>query len=428
MKRTRPRCPGFGRDLNVTNPRESPAPWVTMKGLELTKSPDMSTRLHELHGAGQSLWLDYIDRAMLSNGDLARRISEDALTGMTSNPTIFEKAFADGTAYDAQVASLGPDLSDREVFQAVAATDVRDACDRFRGVYDATQAVDGYVSLEVSPDLARDADGTVAEAHKLWTLVDRPNLMIKVPGTSEGSDAVRRLIAAGINVNVTLLFAIEAHGRVIEAYIAGLEERAAAGQAIDRIGSVASFFVSRVDSAIDKQLDTLAAAADPTQADTLRALGGKAAIANAKQAYQRFLSSFAGARWDALAARGARVQRPLWASTSTKNPSYRDVMYVEELIGPDTVNTLPPATLDAFRDHGEVRLSVTENLDQATRDLAALDAHGVTLSAVTERLLAEGLASFEQSFVTLLAGITRKRAALAGSPSHASGAAAVVSH
>ncbi len=231
----------------------------------------MSTRLHTLHAAGQSLWLDYIDRAMLSNGDLERRIREDALTGMTSNPTIFEKALAEGTAYDAQMASLPAALSDREAFEAVAATDVRDACDRFRGVYEATKGVDGYVSLEVSPDLARDADGTVHEALKLWALVDRPNLMIKVPGTPEGADAVRRLIAAGLNVNVTLLFAVEAHARVIEAYIAGLEERAAAGHPIDRIASVASFFVSRVDSAIDKQLDTKAAA-DPAQADALCAL------------------------------------------------------------------------------------------------------------------------------------------------------------
>ncbi len=388
----------------------------------------MSTRLHTLHAAGQSLWLDYIDRAMLSNGDLARRISEDALTGMTSNPTIFEKALADGVSYDAQVASLPSTFTDREVFESVAATDVRDACDRFRSVYDATHAVDGYVSLEVSPDLARDTEGTVTEALKLWALVDRPNLMIKVPGTPEGADAVRRLIAAGVNVNVTLLFAIDAHATVIESYLAGLEERAVAGRPIDRIASVASFFVSRVDSAIDKTLDAMAAA-DATNADALRALKGKAAIANAKLAYRLFTEAFAGPRWAPLAAKGAHVQRPLWASTSTKNPSYRDVIYVEALVGPDTVNTLPPATLEAFRDHGETRAaSVTADLEGATRALEALEARGVSLAAVTDTLLAEGLASFEQSFVTLLAGIARKRAALGQSASPASGVTAVVSH
>ncbi len=372
----------------------------------------MSTRLHALHNAGQSLWLDYIDRVMLANGDLTRRIAEDALTGMTSNPTIFEKALAEGAAYDEQLATVDTAASDREAFFTLAATDVRNACDAFRGVYERTAAVDGYVSLEVSPDLARDAAGTVAEARRLWAIVDRPNLMIKVPGTVEGAEAIRQLIADGINVNVTLLFAVEAHARVIEAYLAGLEQRAAAGLPIDRIASVASFFVSRVDSAIDKQLGQMAAA-DASRAGTLLALQGKAAIANAKLAYRLFSASFSGSRWDALAARGARVQRPLWASTSTKNPAYRDVIYVEELIGPDTVNTLPPATLEAFRDHGEVRQSVTEGVAEAERTLAALEANGVALQQVTDTLLAEGLASFEQSFVTLLAGLARKRAALA---------------
>lgn len=385
----------------------------------------MSTRLHTLHAAGQSLWLDYIDRTMLGNGDLARRIRDDALTGMTSNPTIFEKALAEGAAYDEQLRSIPADMTDRDAFFTVAATDVRNACDAFRGVYDSSQGVDGYVSLEVSPDLARDTAGTVAEAHRLWTLVDRPNLMIKVPGTPEGAVAVQQLIADGINVNVTLLFAIEAHARVIDAYIAGLEQRAAAGLPIDRIGSVASFFVSRVDSAIDKQLETMAIA-NEAQADALRALQGKAAIANAKLAYRLFTASFSGPRWAALAAQGARVQRPLWASTSTKNPAYRDVIYVEELVGPDTVNTLPPATLEAFRDHGETRQSVTVDLGGAERSLAALEAAGVSMRSITDRLLAEGLASFEQSFVTLLAGLARKRAALASVSS--AGATVVASH
>lgn len=373
--------------------------------------PVMSTRLHALHAAGQSLWLDYIDRVMLSNGDLTRRISEDALTGMTSNPTIFEKALAEGTAYDTQLATLDASLSDRDAFFALATTDVRDACDAFRSVYQTTAGADGYVSLEVSPDLSHDAAGTVAEARRLWAIVDRPNLMIKVPGTVEGADAIRTLIAEGVNVNVTLLFSIEAHARVIEAYLAGLEARAAAGHPVHTVSSVASFFVSRVDSAIDKQLVAKAAAAD--DAPALLALEGKAAIANAKLAYRLFQASFSGARWAALSARGARVQRPLWASTSTKNPTYRDVLYVEELIGVDTVNTLPPATLEAFRDHGEVRPSVTEHVADAERVLAALEAHGISLQAVTETLLTDGLASFEHSFTTLLDGLARKRVALA---------------
>lgn len=348
---------------------------------------------------------------MLSNGDLTRRISEDALTGMTSNPTIFEKALAEGTAYDTQLATLDASLSDRDAFFALATTDVRDACDAFRSVYQTTAGADGYVSLEVSPDLSHDAAGTVAEARRLWAIVDRPNLMIKVPGTVEGADAIRTLIAEGVNVNVTLLFSIEAHARVIEAYLAGLEARAAAGHPVHTVSSVASFFVSRVDSAIDKQLVAKAAAAD--DAPALLALQGKAAIANAKLAYRLFQASFSGARWAALSARGARVQRPLWASTSTKNPTYRDVLYVEELIGVDTVNTLPPATLEAFRDHGEVRPSVTEHVADAERVLAALEAHGISLQAVTETLLTDGLASFEHSFTTLLDGLARKRVALA---------------
>lgn len=371
----------------------------------------MSQRLHALHAAGQSIWLDYIDRVMLSNGDLTRRIAEDALTGMTSNPTIFEKALAEGEAYDAQLGTIAPDRTDREAFFEVATADVRSACDAFRGVYDRTAGGDGYVSLEVSPDLARDAAGTVTEARRLWAIVDRPNLMIKVPGTVEGAEAIRTLIADGINVNVTLLFSVAAHARVIEAYLAGLEARAQAGQPIDRVASVASFFISRVDSAIDKQL--VAKAGGAPDGEVLLALQGKAAIANARLAYRLFQASFSGPRWSALSSRGARVQRPLWASTSTKNPAFRDVLYVEELIGPDTVNTLPPATLEAFRDHGEVRLSVTEQVTEADRTLAALEAAGISVEAVTDTLLAEGLAAFEHSFVTLLAGLARKRTALA---------------
>ncbi|MFL5562604.1 MAG: transaldolase [Gemmatimonadaceae bacterium] len=370
-----------------------------------------SSRLQALHDAGQSLWLDYIDRTMLRNGDLQRRIREDALTGMTSNPTIFEKALAEGTAYDEQLGAAPAGLSPWQRFELVETTDVRSACDIFRGVYDATRGADGYVSIEVSPGSANDTDATVDEARRLWKTVDRPNVMIKVPGTAKGAEAVRRLIAEGINVNITLLFAVEAHERVIDAYIAGLEERAKAGKPIERVASVASFFVSRVDSEVDKRIDAIVAA-DPSKGAALGALKGKAAIANAKLAYALFQRKFTGGRWDALVAKGARVQRPLWASTSTKNPAYRDVMYVEQLIGPDTVNTLPPATLDAFRDHGEVKRTVDRDLDAARKVIADLAAAGISLDDVTAKLLRDGIASFQKSFDGLLANL-EKRATVA---------------
>ena len=366
-----------------------------------------SPRLQALHDAGQSLWLDYIDRTMLGNGDLARRIREDALTGMTSNPTIFEKALAEGSAYDEQLGGAPAGLSPWGRFELVETTDVRTACDIFRPVYDATNGGDGFVSIEVSPGSANDATATVDEAHRLWKTVDRPNVMIKVPGTAQGAEAVRRLTADGINVNITLLFAVEAHERIIDAYIAGLEERAKGGQPIGRVASVASFFVSRVDSEVDKRIDAMIAA-EPAKGATLGALKGKAAIANAKLAYALFQKKFTGGRWDALAAKGARVQRPLWASTSTKNPAYRDVMYVEQLIGPYTVNTLPPATLDAFRDHGEVTRTVDRDVAAARKVIADLDAAGISLADVTAKLLKDGIASFQKSFDGLLANLEKK--------------------
>jgi transaldolase len=357
----------------------------------------MSNRLRQLHDAGVSLWLDFIERTMLHNGDLERRIRDDALTGMTSNPTIFEKALADGTAYDAQLRAAPPDLTPLDLFELVSTTDVRDACDRFRGVYDRTGGDDGYVSIEVSPGAAHDAASTIAEAHRLWKMVDRPNVMVKVPGTVDGAKAVEQLIADGININITLLFALEAHARVIDAYMSGLEARVKRGLAVDRIASVASFFVSRVDSEIDKRL----AEGSP--------LKGKAAIANAKLAYRLFLDRFGAPRWKALEARGARVQKPLWASTSTKNPAYRDVMYVEELVGPRSINTLPPATLEAFKDHGETSRTVDQDVEGATDVLQQLERAGIQMQEVTDKLLVEGLASFQKSFDSLLAGIARKR-------------------
>ncbi len=373
----------------------------------------MADRLKELHDIGQSIWLDSIDRTMLHNGDLERRIREDSLTGMTSNPTIFQKALASGIAYDEQLLGAETGQNPSQLFELVETQDVRDACDLFAGVFASTRGADGFVSIEVSPGVSNSADATVDEARRLWKAVDRPNVMVKVPGTEEGAIAVRRLIAEGVNVNITLLFAIEAHARVIEAYLAGLEDRVIAGQPIDGISSVASFFVSRVDSEIDKRLDALAANAIGSERERLEMLKGRAAIANAKLAYKLFTEKFSGPRWEKLKAQGARVQRPLWASTSTKNPKYRDVMYVEELIGPDTVDTMPPATIDSFRDHGEVKRTVNARVGAAEGLLKEIEAVGISMREVTDKLLGEGIASFQKSFDELLGGIETKVGALA---------------
>jgi transaldolase len=373
----------------------------------------MSNRLQQLHAAGQSIWLDYIDRAMLHDGDLERRIRDEALTGMTSNPTIFEKALAEGEHYDAQLAAAEAGLSGWELFELVEADDVRRACDLFLPVYQATGAKDGYVSIEVSPGVADDPDATIEEGRRLWKAVARPNVMIKVPGTESGARAVRQLLTEGINVNVTLLFSVEAHRRVIEAYLDALDARVAAGQPVDRIASVASFFISRVDSEVDKRLDAIVGELPEERRAYVQSLKGKAAIANAKMAYRLFQQLFSGPRWAALAARGAHVQRPLWASTSTKNPAYRDVLYVEQLVGPDTVNTMPPATLDAFRDHGETARTVDADLAEAERALADLEALGISMREVTDKLLIDGIASFQKSFDGLLAIIDKKLRALA---------------
>jgi transaldolase len=367
----------------------------------------MPNRLQQLHAQGQSIWLDFIDRTILKNGELARRIRDDALTGVTSNPTIFEKALAEGTAYDDQLSALTADgtLEPSAVFEAVETDDVRAACDILRPVYDATDGKDGFVSIEVSPGVANDTAGTMAEARRLWKTVGRPNVMVKVPGTDAGAVAVRQLIAEGVNVNITLLFSLDAYARVIEAYQAGLRDRVKAGQPVQRVASVASFFVSRVDTEVDKRLDA--------QGPAVAHLKGKAAVANAKLAYALFTERFAGADWEPLRAAGARVQRPLWASTSTKNPSYRDVMYVEDLIGPDTVNTMPPATIDAFRDHGEVVRTIDRDLDGERKIIAEIEAAGISMRDVTTQLLVEGLASFQKSFDTLLGRLENKTRAVA---------------
>jgi transaldolase len=372
-----------------------------------------TNRLQQLHDAGQSIWLDSIDRRILENGELARRIREDALTGMTSNPTIFQKALSSSDSYDDQLLGAEHGLSPIQLFELVETTDVRNACDAFAGVFSSTRGADGYVSIEVSPGVSDSADATCEEATRLWKTVNRPNVMVKVPGTEEGAIAVRRLTAAGVNVNITLLFAIEAHERVIEAYLAGLEDRVKARQPIEGIASVASFFVSRVDTEVDKRLDALIAKASPAEKERLQLLKGRAAIANAKLAYRLFTNKFSGARWDALVKQGARVQRPLWASTSTKNPAYRDVMYVEDLIGPDTVNTMPPATIDAFRDHGDVQRTVDKKLGAAEGLLKEVEAVGISIKEVTAKLLADGISSFQKSFDELLAGIDAKISSLA---------------
>jgi len=368
--------------------------------------------LQQLHDVGQSIWLDYIDRTILRNGDLQRRIRDEALTGMTSNPTIFEKALAEGQEYDEQLRNATGDFTALELFELVATTDVRQACDAFRGAYDAANGEDGFVSIEVSPGAANDANATISEAERLWSTVDRPNVMVKVPGTEEGAEAVRRLIARGININITLLFSIDAYRRVIDAYMDGLEERVKAGKTIERIASVASFFVSRVDTEVDKRLDEKARSAAGDRKAELDALKGRAAVANAKLAYALFQERIASPRWKALEAKGAKLQRPLWASTSTKNPAYRDVKYVEELIGPHTVNTMPPQTIDAFRDHGEVERTVDQDVDVARQALQQLEDVGVSMEDVTRKLLVDGLASFQKSFDTLLAGLERKTRSL----------------
>jgi len=370
-------------------------------------------RLQELHDTGQSIWLDSIDRTMLQNGELELRVRDDALTGMTSNPTIFQKALASSTAYDEQLLAAEEGLTSAQLFELVETTDVRDACDIFGGVYSSTRGEDGYVSIEISPAVSHNADDAVEEARRLWKTVNRPNVMVKVPGTKEGAVAVRRLIAEGINVNITLLFAIEAHERVIEAYLSGLEDRVKARQPIDGLASVASFFVSRVDTEVDKRLDALIAKAPPPEKERLQMLKGRAAIANAKLAYRLFKQKFSGPRWEALAKQGARVQRPLWASTSTKNPAYRDVMYVEELIGPHTVDTMPPATIEAFRDHGVVQRTVDKKVAAAEGLLKEIEAAGIPMREVTEKLLVDGIASFQKSFEELIAGLEAKIGSLA---------------
>lgn len=362
--------------------------------------------LQKLATLGQSIWYDNIHRDMLKAGELARLVREDDLKGVTSNPTIFEKAITGSAAYDEAIeAALAehPEWDAAELFNHLAVEDIRAGADVLRPVYDASNGEDGYISIEVSPTLANDTAGTVAEARKLHAWIDRPNVMIKVPATPAGLPAIEALIADGISVNVTLLFAVERYAAVAEAYIRGLEARAAKGQPVTGIASVASFFVSRVDSAVDKLLQ-----GKPEAAELL----GKAAIANARCAYQHFLDVFDGERFKALRGQGAQVQRVLWASTGTKNPAYSDVLYMEELIGPRTVNTVPPATYDAYRDHGEPAARLIPGLAEAPAVLERLAAAGIDLAAVTQQLEAEGVDAFIVSYRNLLEALGQKMNAL----------------
>jgi transaldolase len=348
------------------------------------------------------MWYDNISRDLLDSGELARLIASAGVRGVTSNPTIFQKAMTGSPAYQAEFDRLAAaGKSAMEIYETLAVADIQRGADLLRGVYDASGGTDGFISLEVAPTLAADSAGTFAEAKRLSAAVNRPNLMIKIPATPEGIPAIRSTIAAGISVNVTLIFSIASHAKVIDAFMSGLEDRVARGLPIDRIASVASFFVSRVDSAVDKALDAKGGAALP--------LRGKAAIANAKLAYELFEREFASPRFAKLRAKGAQVQRPLWASTSTKNPNYKDTIYVDALIGPHTVNTLPPATLAAFNDHGTVAVTVKDGLDGAKRELAAIEALGLSMEKVCADLLAEGVASFSKSFADLLGAVEARR-------------------
>ncbi|MEM7483270.1 MAG: bifunctional transaldolase/phosoglucose isomerase [Acidobacteriota bacterium] len=368
--------------------------------------------LRQLTELGQAVWLDFIRRKMLQDGELARLVKEDGLRGMTSNPSIFQQAIGGSDDYDEQLATIltaEPSTTATRLYEALAIEDIRQAADLLLPVYEGTGGDDGYVSLEVSPYLAHDTEATLEEARRLWAAVDRPNLMVKVPGTAAGVPAIEALTADGININVTLLFALADYEAVAQAYVRGLERCTAP----ERVASVASFFVSRVDSAVDAQLESLAQGAPGhPKSEAARALLGTTAICNAKLAYRRFEEIFRGDAFAALAARGARPQRVLWASTSTKNPAYRDVLYVEQLIGSDTVNTLPPKTLAAFRDHGEAQETLSEDVQQAAERIAALKILGVDLDAVTDRLQADGVAAFARSFDDLLSAVEHKRRAV----------------
>jgi transaldolase len=363
------------------------------------------SRLHRLAELGQSVWIDFLSRDMLRTGELERMMNEDAVVGVTSNPTIFQKAISAGNAYDDQLREVLEEEQDpKEIFIRLASQDVEDALGLLRPVWDEGRGRDGYVSFEVDPSLAYDTEGTIEEAQRLHDLVDRPNLFVKIPATEPGLPAIEEMIARGRPINVTLIFSLERYSEVAEAYIRGLERLVESGGDPSHVASVASFFVSRVDTETDRRLDEIGGHEE---------LRGKLAIANAKLAYQRYKEIFAGGRWEALTAKGATPQRCLWASTSTKNPAYRDVMYIEELIGPDTVNTMPEETIKAFQDHGEIALTLEQGIDEAKRVFQEVKEAGIDYEDVTATLEREGVQKFSDSFTELLEGIRAKSGELA---------------
>jgi transaldolase/glucose-6-phosphate isomerase len=385
-----------------------------MKEAALPANPLMA-----LTAAGQAIWLDYLHQDILQTGELGRLIADDGVTGLTSNPSIFEKAIGDGEAYDSRIAELvAKGVSEAtEIYEAIAIGDIQGACDQFRPTWDHLAGKDGYACLEVAPALADDTQGSVEQARRLWKAVGRPNLMIKVPGTKAGVPAIRQLIGEGINVNVTLLFGLQAYLDVAEGHIAGLEHLKAAGGDVSKAHGVASFFVSRIDTAVDKAIDDKAGSAVAGTAARLKALRGKVAIANARIAYQRYLELIATPRWKALAAAGAAPQRLLWASTGTKDPAYSDVLYVESLIGPDTINTMPLKTLEAFGDHGRVAATLTDDPAGAAAILEEAKDLGLDLDGVTDTLVTDGVRLFAEAFDGLLAAVENKRRRLAGNTS-----------
>ncbi|HEY5325783.1 MAG TPA: transaldolase [Mucilaginibacter sp.] len=353
-------------------------------------------KVKQIHSFGQSIWLDFIDREIIASGNLKKLVDEDGVCGVTSNPAIFEKAITSSSDYDDQIRTLSDsDKTNEEIFFGLAITDIKNATDVFKGVFDDANGADGFVSLEVSPFLALDTEGTIKQAEQLWKAVDRKNVMIKIPGTKPGLAAIRQSIAKGININVTLLFGLPRYEEVAEAYIAGLEDHLAAGHSIGHISSVASFFLSRIDVLIDPMLDEKG----------LGDLKGEVAIASAKKAYEIYKRVFSGPRWEALAAKGAQVQRLLWASTSSKNPAFKDTKYVEALIGPDTVDTVPLETIVAFRDHGVAANTLEVGLDKATQTLNRLKNNGIDIDAITQQLEDEGIEKFNKPFEKLLQAI-----------------------
>jgi len=371
----------------------------------------MTNPLLQLKTQGQSVWYDTIDRGQLVSGLFKRLLDEDGIVGVTSNPTIFQKSISHGDAYDEQMTQLIKQMkSTNEIYEALVIKDITTVADMLRPIYDRTNRQDGFVSLEVSPDLAHDTERSLSEARRFWKMVDRPNLMIKIPATREGIPAVQQALTEGININITLIFSLDSYREVADAYISALEDRNAEGKDISHIASVASFFVSRVDTLVDQLLeDKIKATSDSAEQQKLKSLEGKAAIANARLVYQEFTRIFHTPRFETLKHSGAHVQRPLWASTSTKNPAYRDVLYAEELIGPDTVDTMPLETIENFRDHGRVSRTVQNDIQQAKDVFAALEKVGIHYDQVTKQLQNEGVQKFADSFHALFQGIESKK-------------------